>query len=276
MPAGIHLTSFLQSIGGQAGYVLPWIWVPLVWLLVRALVAGPGDPKRWLLCCLALGPIVVFTLPSLGGSPGLPHWEAPGYLFLFPLLGEAVDRWLRERRRGARGWLGFSVAGFLVLLAVLSTHIATGWIGRAAPSLFRRGDPSWEAMDWRELAPALKERGLLSDSTRSLAAPSWIEAGKTAYAMGPHVPTVCLCSSPHQFGLLDPQTSFLGRDAVIVERTPTGAGSADPAARFAEHFRSVEPEGQVTMTRMGHAEFSLTIFLARGFERPWGRNERHR
>ncbi len=273
-PAGIHLTSFLQSIGGQAGYVLPWIWVPLVWLFVRGLAAGPRDAKRWLLCCLALGPIVVFTLPSLGGHPGLPHWEAPGYLFLFPLLGEAVDRWLKSGRRAVRGWLRFSVAGFLVLVTILATHTATGWIARAAPPLFRRGDPSWEAMDWRALAPALAKRGLLADSTRFLASPSWIEAGKVAYAMGPDVPTVCLCDSPHQFRFLDPQTAFLGRDAVIVERTPSGTGGTDAAARFAAHFRSVEPEGRVVLTRLGHPEFSVTVLLAHDFRRPWDRSGR--
>jgi hypothetical protein len=265
-PSGLHLTSFLQSIGGQAGYVLPWIWVPLVWLLVRGFANGSRDAGRWLMCCLAVGPIVVFTLPSLGGNPGLPHWEAPGYLFLFPLLGEAVDRWLREGRRWVRGWLVFSVASFLVLVTVATSDIATGWVARAVPSLFRRGDPSLEALDWRELGPALAQRGLLPDSTRFVGAPSWIDAGKVAYALGPNVRTVCLCDRPHQFQFLDPQTDFLGKDAVIVE--PTSRGDADPTARFAPYFRSVAMVGDVTLHRAGHPALTLTLLVGHDFQRP--------
>jgi 4-amino-4-deoxy-L-arabinose transferase-like glycosyltransferase len=265
VPAGLDVTSFLQSLGGQAGYVLPWIWVPLVWILARSLAAGPRDAKRWLLVCLAVGPIVVFTLPSLGGHPGLPHWEAPGYLFLFPLLGEAVDRRLREGRAGTRRWLRFSVVGFLLLIAFLATDIATGWVAAVAPSLFRRGDPSLEALDWNELGPALARRGLLADTTRFVAATSWIDAGKVAYALGPDVTTVCLCDRPHQFRFLHPQDAFLGHDAVIVERTPPR--DPDAAARFAPYFRSVVPAGSVTLHRLGRPELDLTILVGYDFER---------
>ncbi len=264
-PSGLHLTSFLQSVGGQAGYVLPWIWVALVWLLVRGFAAGPRDAARWLVCCLAVGPIVVFTLPSLGGNPGLPHWEAPGYLFLFPLLGRAVDDALRGGRGWVRGWLVFSVGSFLVLVVVAASHIATGWVSRAAPSLFRRGDPSLEALDWKELRPALAQRGLLPDSGRFVGAPSWIDAAKVAYALGPDVPTVCLCDRPHQFRFLYQQRTFLGKDAVIVEPTPR---TGDPTARFTPYFRSVAMVGSVTLHRMGHPALTLTLLLGHEFQRP--------
>ena len=46
---GLHLDTMLASLGGQAGYVLPWIWVPLVVVLWGALRAGPRDALRWFL-----------------------------------------------------------------------------------------------------------------------------------------------------------------------------------------------------------------------------------
>ncbi|MEJ2217623.1 MAG: glycosyltransferase family 39 protein [Gemmatimonadota bacterium] len=279
VPAGLHVGSFLQSIAGQAGYLLPWIWVPVVWVLVRSLAAGPRDARRWLLCCLAIGPIVVFTLPSLGGNAGLPHWEAPGYLFAFPLLGAAADHWLRDGRRAVRGWLRFSVASFLALVAVAATQVTTGWLTDLAPS-FRRGDPSWQVLDWRALRPALADRGLLTrdgrrargalpDTTWFVAAPGWVELGKVAYALGPDVPAVCLCEHPHQFGYLDPQSSFLGRDAVIVLHTDDDAGAA---ARFAPYFRSVAPAGTVAIDRLGRPVLTLSVLLGRDFTRPVGAN----
>ncbi len=280
VPAGLHFGSFLQSIAGQAGYLLPWIWVPLVWVLARSLVAVPRDGRRWLLCCLAIGPIVVFTLPSLGGNPGLPHWEAPGYLFALPLLGAATDHWLRAGRRGVRGWLRFSVASFVVLVAVAATQVTTGWITRVAPSAwFRHGDPSWQALDWRALKPALEDRGLLtrdgrrapgalSDSRWFVAAPGWVDLGKAAYALGPDVPAVCLCDHPHQFGFLDPQAAFLGHDAVIVLHT--GQDDAHAVARFAPYFRSVTPAGTAVVRRLGRPVLTLSILLGHDFTRPVG------
>src|SRR6185437_4969387 len=95
--------SFLQNLAGQAGYVLPWIWVPLVWLLVVALRRGPRDPARWLLVCLGAGPVLVFTGLSLGGRAGLPHWPAPGFLLLLPLLAEWLARRTETRARRAVG-----------------------------------------------------------------------------------------------------------------------------------------------------------------------------
>ena len=45
---------------------------------------GPRDAARWFLACVGIGPIAAFTLIALLGDPGLPHWEAPGYLFILP------------------------------------------------------------------------------------------------------------------------------------------------------------------------------------------------
>jgi hypothetical protein len=264
VPHGLHPLSLLQTIGGQAGYVLPWIWVPLVWLLATGLAEGPRDPRRWLLCCLAAGLILAFTLPSLGGRPGLPHWAAPGYLLLFPLLGAAVARRLGQGSMAVRRWLLGSAASFAILLAIAATHAATGWVARLAPALFKRGDPSWEVIDWRELKPALAARGVSAGTHRFVAATSWIEAGKVAYALGPDVPVVCLCEHPHHFHFLDPQTEALGHDVVLVKRVRAGD---NVTADVAPYFHTIEPLGAVTIHRHGHAEFQLGIYLGRDFSR---------
>ena len=83
-------TTLLDSVAGQAAWTLPWVWVPLLVVLVAALRAGPPDDRRWLLGCLASGPILAFTLLAAVGARGLPHWEAPGYFMALPLLGAWV------------------------------------------------------------------------------------------------------------------------------------------------------------------------------------------
>src|SRR3970282_2289524 len=92
---------------------------------------------------------------------GLPHWPAPGYLLLFPLLGAAVAARLERGDTRARRWLRARVWGILALVARIGTHTATGWLGRVMPRAFARGDPTADAVDWRLLRPALVARGLI-------------------------------------------------------------------------------------------------------------------
>ncbi|HET7565854.1 MAG TPA: glycosyltransferase family 39 protein [Gemmatimonadaceae bacterium] len=263
---GVHLTPLLQSIGGQAGYLLPWIWIPLVWLLVAALLRGPRDRARWFLACLAIGPIAVFTLITLGGAPGLPHWEAPGYLMLFPLLGAVVGDRLARGSVFTRRWLIGSTATFVALVIVLASDTATGWMARAAPPLFRRGDPTLQALDWTDLRRAVERGHLLDDAGMFVAAPSWVQAGKVAYALGPGVPVLCVNANPHQFAYLRDAASFVGHDALLVALDD---GRVDARATFAPHFARIAPLGRVTLQRAGHAAFDLELYRGITLLRPY-------
>src|SRR6266446_10018975 len=57
----VVLLPVLVWIAGQAAFLLPWIWAPLLWCGLIALSHGPADRERWLLVCLAVPPILVFT-----------------------------------------------------------------------------------------------------------------------------------------------------------------------------------------------------------------------
>ena len=57
----------IVAVAGQAAFLLPWIWAPLMWCGVVALRRGPSDRERWLLVCLAAPPILVFTMAALVG-----------------------------------------------------------------------------------------------------------------------------------------------------------------------------------------------------------------
>ncbi|NJK42666.1 MAG: glycosyltransferase family 39 protein, partial [Aquincola sp.] len=74
--SGSPFTALLQNLAGQAGYLLPWFWVPLLVLLFRGARTGPRDRTTWFCVCLGALPVLVFTLAALGGRAGLPHWPA--------------------------------------------------------------------------------------------------------------------------------------------------------------------------------------------------------
>lgn len=268
---GHHLTALLQNLAGQAGYLLPWIWVPLVYELYRALRAGPSDGARWLLLCLGAGPVVAFTLISLGGNPGLPHWPAPGYLLLLPLVGAAAAR--REalgarQRSQLRRWLVAAGVAFVGLAAFAASDVATGWVARAEPAWFTRGDPSLEAYDWKDLRPELAARGLLS-GTPVVAATRWIEGAKIGYAMGPDVPVLCLSDDPRHFYYLHPPAQFVGRDVLILVRVPAGGLRRDIVHDYAPYFASVQPEGTVPIRRGGVTAFDVAVYRATAMRAPY-------
>ncbi len=87
----------LALIGLQSLILAPWIFFPLAALFLRALWRGPAQERDFFLACLGAFPIVLFTLVALWSSHRvLPHWAAPGYLMIFPLLGREI-----AMRRGA-------------------------------------------------------------------------------------------------------------------------------------------------------------------------------
>ena len=121
-------------LAGEALFVLPWIWAPMM-AAPRSphCVAVRADWRAWLLCCLAAPPILGFALIAAWSSQRvLFHWAAPGYLMLFPLLGQAVAR-------GGQGWLTprglVATAGFVVLaLAIVRPRSgSTGSVPSSPP-----------------------------------------------------------------------------------------------------------------------------------------------
>jgi 4-amino-4-deoxy-L-arabinose transferase-like glycosyltransferase len=218
----------LITLAGEALFVLPWIWLPMMAVFVAAIGRGPGDWRSWLLCCLGAPPIVLFALVSAWSSQRvLFHWAAPGYLMLFPLLGAAVARRLGQPvvRRMLYGTGAFVV----ITVTVIGTQARWGWLHPAIAE-FARSDPTIEAIDWTSLRDDLAARGLLRPGT-VVGVPDWRDAGKIAYALGPGVTTVCLNRDCRQFGLADPPARFIGNDLLILapehpERVPVELGRA--------------------------------------------------
>lgn len=68
----------LSTFGGEALFLLPWIWLPLIVAGIIAVWRGPRDIASWMLVCMAAPPIVFFAVISIW-SHVLFHWAIPGY-----------------------------------------------------------------------------------------------------------------------------------------------------------------------------------------------------
>jgi 4-amino-4-deoxy-L-arabinose transferase-like glycosyltransferase len=133
----------IQVLAGEALFVLPWIWLPMMILFVR------GFRQNWqerLLVWLAAPPIVAFALIAAWSSQRvLFHWAAPGYLMLFPLLGRAI-----AERVGVAS-VRRTVAGTAPRSSSIGS--AAGWPRSCAPTQQPRawiGPPC--ALTWRHAA----------------------------------------------------------------------------------------------------------------------------
>lgn len=257
---GIHFDTFGANIAGQMAWVLPWIFVPLVAAAWRALRAGNGDAPRWFLACVAGGPILGFTLVSLRGDVGLPHWQAPGWLFVFPMLGAAVVERMDRGSIGTQRWMRWSVRGYLVLILLLTSHAATGWLARVAPGAFGRNDPTGDLVTWDQLPRALES--IAGPEPAFVAATSWIQAGKAAIGLGPEVPVLCLCADPHHFRYTTDDRALLGRSGIIVKKQRAGD---DVRERFAPYFDRIDSVGTMRVTRGEQEVMLVDLFRATGF-----------
>ena len=263
--AGGHFSAVgpLAAIGGAALYFLPWIWLPLVWCGFDALRRGPADCRRWLLVCLAAPPILLFTVISLW-SHVLPHWAAPGYLMLVPLLGEAIGRrW--PNSRGIR--ISVIATGVFAVLgaALVASEVEFNWLPPVMTGTFMPDrDPAMAAVDWRSLRTELAHRGLLGRPGLVVAATRWLDAGKIDYALGGRVPVMCLGPDPREYGVIAPVADYAGSDVLIIAPRTS---PAEITARFGKLFETIEVLPPATVLHAGRPALSLPLFLGRRLRR---------
>lgn len=259
---GLHPGYVLINIAGQAIWMLPWIFLAVATAGWVALRQGRSAERSWYCLCLALPAIATFTLVPLWGRIGLPHWPMAGWLFLYPVLGDYAARFIGKERLRRLGVA--STAAVLGLGTLAAAQAATGFGRLLAPRLFAAGDPTLDALEWSQLAAALRGRGLLGPGVFVITT-SWISAGKIAAALHDSVPVAIFGNNPRQFAFrCDPRT-FLGRDALVIGPADSMGGMA---SGLAPYFGSLEPLPPVWLGRAGLHEIELRLLLAHDLEAP--------
>jgi len=248
----------LSAIAGQAAFLLPWIWAPLVWCGFVALRRGPSDRERWLLVCLAAPPILMLTVAAVWGNP-LFHWAAPGYLMLVPLLGDAIAR-RRKTSRLPRIWLGATAAFVVLGVGFVACEVRFNWLSNLIEELPFGKDPSLDVVDWTSLRTEFESRGLLDKPGLVVAALKWHEAGKIDYALGGRIPVICLGPDPRQYSLVENPDNYTGADVLIVA---PHRSLAQIESQFGARFEAIEPIAPATIVHAGRAGMELPLFIAR-------------
>jgi len=263
--SGLHPQYLVANILGQAIWILPWVFVPLALAGWRALRSGPACERSWLCACLALPSVALFSVVPLFGHLGLPHWQMPGWLMLYPVLGDYGARLVPPAR--LRRFASACVVLVVALGGALATQAATGLGRTLTPWLFARGDPTLDALEWSQLPPELAARGLLRPGT-FLITTSWIYAGKIDQALHGRVPIVVFGNNPKQYALHYQPQSFIGQDALVAGPVDSMAGVLQ---ELQPYFDSIEEQPPVTLGRRGLKEIELRLLLAHRLraELPW-------
>lgn len=248
---GLRPLGPFESLLQQSLYLLPWLALPAAWALLRALRRGPAESRGWLLACLALPPILIFTAATLFNR-GLPHWPMPGWLFTLPLLATMLASPSKWWQRAAIGSAAL-VWGFVaVLLVQLNTGILTPNLGGK--------DPTDSLVAWTPLAATLEAQ---ADSTTFVAALDWITAGELNYALGGRVVVTCLCEDARHFRYIVDGPALAGWTALLVTRPGQIEGSDVPA-----RFHAIGPATPLEIDKQGHTAIALELRVARGYSPP--------
>lgn len=238
------------TIAGEALFLLPWLWLPLALLWLRALRTGPREAGPWLLAWLGFLPITLFVVISAWSPRVLYHWAAPGYLFAFPLLGA----WIADRI--GRAWVRRTLGGTAIFL-VATLALAAAELNL---NLLRLpGDPLRQGLDWTPLRAALAERGLLA---RPIVAPSWSDTGKLDYALGNDPPVFCLNADCRQYGFRARSAADLvGQDVLLLAPRQE---EARILAAYGPWFAALEPLPPVAFALPGRPGVTMGAYLGRG------------
>lgn|SRR5665213_94199 len=258
----LSLVRVLANIAEQAGYLSPWLFVPMTIALWRALHAGTRSKETWFLAMLAVGPIVLFTSGNLFAR-GLPHWSMPGWLFVFPLLGREIAYWEVRHSRILHRIAAAVILVMVFLVGMFVSQASSGWITSDMSSRVRATDPTLDLLSWREVWTVILDRGLVNSSTPAVAGLRWMDAGKLNYEIGRAVPVLCLCDDPQQFGVLQNLSQFAGRDILVIQ--PQGKFERDPA-QVRAWFERIQPLAPIVLHRGTDVALTLAVFRGIGLK----------
>jgi len=255
----IHPLAPFIVFAGEALFVLPWIWLPLVISACGSLRRGPNEWRGWFLLCLAAPAILTFSIIALWSQNRvLFHWAAPGYLMLFPLLGAAIETRLAADAPAVRLWLIGTACFVIIATALVSLEVRRDWPVLLAIRFAVGHDPTLQLRDWSQLSAELARRKLLDRPGLVIGTVRWSDAAKIAYALGPDPTVIVLGSEPHEFGLQHPLARYRGRDVLILA---PNVGPRRIVASFGSFFTRIDTLPPLTLLEGSHPLLIIPLYL---------------
>jgi hypothetical protein len=254
------------AILAQAAYLFPWIWLPLIVILVRECLnwrrISLAPERLWL--AMAVVPLTVFTAVACF-RPVLPHWGLIGLVSLFPLLGRQWQTRLGDRpvqsRRLLAACAGFSL--FLLGATILEFHY--GFLQRGNGSRWglidNRSDPTLDLYGWDQVTEHMQKLGLLDDPAAFVFTRYWYQSAQLAYALqGKHTVLCYNADDPRGFAFWSRPVDWIGRDGVLV----TVGDPAGLERYYGRWFTRIEPIEEFWVERHGKPVRRIGLYRCTG------------
>jgi 4-amino-4-deoxy-L-arabinose transferase-like glycosyltransferase len=239
----------LSIWGGEALYLLPWLWLPMVGLMLGAFWRGPAERRGWLLAWAAVIPVVLFAVIGLWSSTRiLYHWAMPGYLMLFPLLGNWAQGFAPCLRNTVAAASAFLLAGAALFVAAESSLGFIPYLDNAFPP---GKSPLLQVVDWESVSSEIPP------GVDAIAAQKWFDAGKIGYALlrvDKTIPVTVFGPEPHEFAFSAPPASLIGKNLLVI-------GMPRDASAFTPYFKSFQPGPALTVTHHGAVLLVIPTFI---------------
>ena len=264
---------FLRSILGQSLWLAPWIWIPLLVVFIKAFKNIHTEKKQFFIAAIAILPIFIFTIVTLWRDTLFHfHWQAPGYLMLFILLGH------RTATRFATGgklqqkvviWLRFSAISAVVVLGILLIHTETAFLLKGFKNLSKQTkikmkDPTVRGTDYDQIKDLFEEKGWINDDQLFIGSTRWWQAGKIDWALEGKYPMIIFSRDPRNHAyFVDPQ-KLIGRDAIILAHSYEN--TVDYYVK--PFFESIERLEDLPIVRKDIRELSIYIYYCKNFQIP--------
>ena len=266
-----HPEWLIRMILGQLLYITPWIALPAFWATGLALGRGPRGifPEGtrpgfgWFLVMMGIPPIIFFTAVSAWHDTQFHfHWQAPGYMMLFILLGGWLDVAWSKHRRLILGWLIASAAISYLMMGILISHTATGWLRNVLPNGQTIDDPTDGAIEWRELGQWFDKSGI-TDTHAFVVGLDWTRCGQIDTPLAGRLPLACFAPDPRNIAFNIDIGEMVGRDGYIVARY---YGDSSVHSLFDQYFDKLEKVADIDIHRGGFAEVKdLRVYKGTNF-----------
>lgn len=270
--SGFHLDWLIRMILGQLLYMTPWLALTALVGAILAVARGPKGvfPQNtqpgfaWFLVCLAFIPIILFTANAAWSDSQFHfHWQAPGYMMLFILLGGWIDASWPKFHKFHKVWLSIATVLTTVIVTAVLSHSATGWLRNVVPNGQTMEDPSGEQVEWQELGAVFDDLSLESSDNAFVVALNWQTCGQVDKPLAGRMPLACFSDDPRNIAFNIDLRDMVGRTAYFADRWVTFEGVK---TTYAAYFDTFEPIATTQVIRNGFVEIDrVDVVKATGF-----------
>lgn len=295
-----HIDWFLRSFIGQALWLLPWIWVPVVYELVRAYKIGVGNDSKlvrkfsakvifnpklrdcgsystsdiyWFFFCMALFPIVFFTAATLWADLSYHfHWQSVGYMILFIPLGATIERKIQSGSGSMiKKWLWFSAIFAYGVLVIAALQVEAGFWQNYGPRALNREvnsasgvnnliDPTMDSYDYTDLYAYFEKNQLFDQENLFVGVSNWLLSGKVDWALKGKI-EVRSFEEMRNYAYYFDDKEHLGQNLIFITRDDWAKALSDTENNCSD----LKKLADVPITRNGRTELVLHLYTCNNF-----------